>query len=174
MWWCGLCRRWLRYAFSRVTTRGAAGGGRVGMWFYWWCEESFVSSSKSTDFYDVVRFIFQAVFLFLYHDAMYFVILLCCIHTLVIFFTYDICMYDLWMLYQKWRNKTVKWNHVFHFHRNEVLESTSLAQKWNHMKFRFLLFWFQYFNEVKIHLSWHVQNFGLIGSVFLSKSCWYF
>ena len=56
-WWV-LCRRWLHYALSGVTTRGAAGGGRVGMWFYWWGQESFVSSSKSMDFYDVVILIF--------------------------------------------------------------------------------------------------------------------
>ena len=90
------------------------------MWFYWWCEETFVSSSKSTDVNDVVILIFQAVLLFLYHDAMHFVIFLCCINTLVILLLrmLYVCMI-LWMLCQKWRNKTeieiyITWkNNVF-------------------------------------------------------------
>ena len=75
----------------------------------WWRHHEFFSSSKSTDFYDDVILIFQTVFLFLYNDAMFFVILLCCIHTLVIYLLrmFYVCVI-LWMLCQKWRNKTVK------------------------------------------------------------------
>ena len=65
------------------------------MWFYWWCEESFVSNSKSMGFYDDAMLIFQTVILFPYNDAMYFIILLCWIYTLFIHtsLTYVICIH---------------------------------------------------------------------------------